>query len=356
MLKSMLSKLLSLWTGRLLILFLVGAMAISSVYVGSFTMKALFKPGPLSAMSADGETLGGYSSHAEFEKECGHCHAPIHCLTASRCQDCHYEIAKERSEAVGLHGALPGTARCQTCHVEHRGPDAVISEVRLQNIDHDVLTGFDLDRHLVNYDGVDLACADCHAGHYAREGVDCSTCHQDHDAQFLLEHTDDYGDDCLGCHDGRDRMANFEHDAVFALDGAHYDSECEGCHIEHIFAGTPSDCSSCHEDPELHAGIFGFDCARCHSAVAWAPTQFIQHAFIQEHVGDNVVACEHCHVDTYIEYPCFSCHERDEMWTVHLQWDIEAAENCIDCHPTGREGTGEEIATVKLLGTASAND
>ena len=45
-------------------------------------------PGPLSD-SQGAEPMGGFSSHAEFEQECGHCHAPLHCVTDTQCQDCH---------------------------------------------------------------------------------------------------------------------------------------------------------------------------------------------------------------------------------------------------------------------------
>ena len=67
----------------------------------------VLSPGRLSAVNENGETLGGYISHAEFEQECGHCHAPVHCVTDTRCQDCHLDVARQRAEAEGIHGSLP---------------------------------------------------------------------------------------------------------------------------------------------------------------------------------------------------------------------------------------------------------
>jgi hypothetical protein len=88
-------------------------------------------PGPLSEMALRGEALEGYGSHAEFEQSCGHCHAPVHCITDTRCQDCHMDVAKQRSSGEGLHARLPGTGRCQTCHIEHQGREMVLTDFRL---------------------------------------------------------------------------------------------------------------------------------------------------------------------------------------------------------------------------------
>ena len=58
--------------GRLLLLVLMALMAYLSLYAGSTMMKLVFKPGEVSAMHATGdEMLGGYHSHAEFEKSAG---------------------------------------------------------------------------------------------------------------------------------------------------------------------------------------------------------------------------------------------------------------------------------------------
>ncbi len=98
-------------------------------------------PGPLSAAQAaepiatETHQKGGFSSHAEFEQECGHCHAPLHCVTDTKCQDCHMEIAEQRGTTTGLHSRLPGVNECQTCHTEHQGRDASITEFAFHNIE-----------------------------------------------------------------------------------------------------------------------------------------------------------------------------------------------------------------------------
>jgi hypothetical protein len=150
--------------------------------------------------------------------------------------------------------------------------------------------------------------------------------------------------------DGQDRMAYFDHNAVYPLDGGHAGLECVACHVDRTYAGTPTDCAACHPEPELHAGTFGLNCMRCHSAVAWAPAQFIQHTFITENCAEGeVIDCETCHVETYTEYPCYSCHELEEMESVHAGHEVESVENCIECHPTGPGDKAQQIAAERAL-------
>jgi hypothetical protein len=324
--------------GRTLILvFLVLTLA-----GAAYGFKANYDPGPVSAASPKGEPLGGYASHAAFEKDCKHCHAPVKCLSANLCQDCHFEIAQERAGASGLHGLLPGTDKCQSCHKEHQGREAVISQVALANVDHERLTGFSLARHQADYDGAPLGCPDCHTdGRYAPEGVDCTGCHDGRDPRYMGEHTDRFGGECLVCHDGKDRMLDFAHGEVFALEGGHRDLACEACHVDYAFAGMSGECVACHEDPEVHAGEFGLDCSRCHGVAAWKPAQLTRHIFFLDHGGEGDVECEVCHTGTYVEHTCYGCHDRHqpgEMEALHLQEGIAGFETCADCHPTGQPG------------------
>lgn len=321
---------------NLVLLFLV-----LSLVGGAWGFKKSYDPGPVSAASPRGESRQGYESHAAFERECKHCHAPVRCLSANLCQECHFEIAKERSEATGLHGLLPGTEKCQTCHKEHQGRDAVISAVPFANINHGRLTGFSLALHQTDHDGSPLTCESCHReGRYGPESVDCTGCHNGQDPNYMGEHTARFGGNCLACHDGQDRMIEFEHDRLFALEGGHGDAACEDCHIEYTFAGMSGDCVACHEDPEVHAGQFGLDCARCHTAAAWVPAQLTRHTFRLDHGEEGEVACETCHADTYVVYTCYGCHDHQpgEMRAAHEREEIAEFEACHECHPTGQPG------------------
>jgi len=294
-------------------------------------------PGLLSAAQNEETHRGGYLSHASFEQECTYCHAPIHCVTEDRCQGCHYEIAEQRLQADALHGRLPATIRCQTCHVEHQGRDAHITEIALENWDHNLLAAFDLELHQTNYDGQPMECYDCHEnGRLDAETINCISCHKTADAVQMNDHLALYGTDCMGCHDGHGQTQPFDHEATYSLTAAHADADCAACHANQVFAGTARTCKGCHEEPQIHVGIFGTDCTRCHAATAWSPAHLVQHTFVMAHGGDESTPCQTCHQDNYTDYPCYTCHDTREIRLRHNQNETVTTNNCISCHPTGR--------------------
>jgi len=327
--------------GRLALLLMLLSAFGAGIFL--FAGKKYIMPGPVSAAHVNNQALGGYVSHAEFEKECIHCHAPVHCVTDTRCQDCHMDIARERATAAGLHGMLPGTSRCQTCHVEHQGREASITTLAFLNVDHTKLANFSLDKHHQDYQGNALDCETCHSqGSYGISALDCITCHTQEDHQYMADHIEAYGTRCIDCHDGSDRMLAFDHDQYYPLEGGHDSTGCIDCHAEYVFIDAPADCKGCHAEPEMHAGVFGEDCARCHTAAAWAPAQLTQHTFLIDHGTDDITECETCHAGSYTEYPCYTCHDFEEMRPLHVGENSAPLEDCIACHPTGRES---EIAT-----------
>ena len=332
--------------GSLLILAMVFAIS------GATYIKASghLSPGPVSATHPQETPINGYISHADFEKECGHCHAPVHCVTDSRCQDCHKDVALQRSETHGLHGKLPGTDRCQNCHIEHQGREVVITQFAFPNVDHKALAGFSLALHRVDYQDELMNCESCHSQErFADETLDCVTCHVEENHEYMAEHIETYGLDCVPCHDGVDRMRDFDHQLAYALDGAHSETECTACHANQVYLETVQECSGCHEDPEMHAGKFGLECERCHSAVAWTPAKLVRHNFFLNHGSETnaAVECEVCHVDSMVVNTCYGCHEHQpaDMDQVHLAEGIEEYSQCEQCHPTGQEGEAAALMT-----------
>jgi hypothetical protein len=334
---------------RILALGMLPVLAVCLIGGWMILKKAgLLSPGRLSAVNESGETLGGYVSHADFEQECGHCHAPVHCITDTRCQDCHLDVARQRAAAEGIHGSLP-TENCEYCHREHQGHDAVITAFAFNNVDHQKLANFSLAHHKQNYDGEPFNCESCHQqGSYMDGSLDCLTCHIEHDHDGMAEHIDVYGLDCLKCHDGTDRMSEFDHNRFYLLDGSHAEADCQDCHANQTYAQPYRTCLDCHPEPELHAGVFGTSCERCHGTTAWAPAELKEHTFLIDHGGEGPVDCETCHAGTYTDYPCYTCHAVDEMYLFHNDRDIYAYENCIECHPTGREGEGEQAIQIQV--------
>jgi hypothetical protein len=325
---------------------LAGAFMFSAVvFVGVKGHTTALNPGPLSAIQATGLAPGGYASHAEFEQECGHCHAPIHCITDSRCQECHLEVAQDRMNAVGLHGRLPAS-RCQDCHVEHQGREAVISAFAFRNVDHEKLAGFSLTAHQADYGDQPLTCNSCHSqDKFRSQSLDCVSCHADEDHDFLSDHIELYGTTCVPCHDGKDRMAGFDHVNFYPLNGGHGELECVDCHADQEFAEHTRTCSGCHEDPQVHLGLFGTDCQRCHTDQAWKPALLTRHAFALDHGAEANLPCDRCHLENYAEFTCYECHDhdQDEDRQTHAAEGLNNIEACGECHPTGAAGEASII-------------
>ena len=107
----------------------------------------------------------------------------------------------------------------------------------------------------------------------------------------------------------------------------------------------PHECRACHEEPTVHADRFGLNCARCHGLEAWKPALLTRHTFLLDHGGDGKLTCNTCHTMTYSEHTCYGCHDHtpEQMETVHTEQDIVDITNCVQCHPTGQEGEGNQM-------------
>jgi hypothetical protein len=318
---------------------------------------SLFSPGALNAVRAEpaAASLGGVASHAEVE-DCGACHpAPwSSAATADRCLDCHRGVGEEIEAGDGLHGRLPGlrsAPTCGGCHPEHNGPDGALTSLDA-SFPHDV-TGFSLRTHAQTPNGNRFACADCHANGYPPfEDAVCADCHRQIDAAFTDRHAETYGAECLACHDGSGRDgAGFDHETTgFALEGEHAGSECEGCHAgarsRRDLEATPQACYACHAGDDEHEGAYGQDCGQCHAASAWEDVTFDHSVFPLDHGSEERTAsCQTCHPTTTRRYTCYGCHEHStaEVLDEHEGRSLTELEDCVRCHPGGREADeGEE--------------
>jgi hypothetical protein len=215
--------------------------------------------------------------------------------------------------------------------------------------DHFLQSGFSLIRHQKDYPGDLFTCADCHT---SEDGIKvdfvmnfCTDCHRINNPDFMTEHQIHFGKDCLACHDGIDRMADFDHDHSFVLDGKHAEIPCESCHTNKVFGGTPTACEGCHGEPAIHAGYFGQECENCHASNAWAPAKMKSHFFPLDHGDHGQLACEACHITRYTEYTCYGCHEHDPeaIRKKHQDEGITGTRltDCMACHPDGLEHKDE---------------
>jgi endogenous inhibitor of DNA gyrase (YacG/DUF329 family) len=287
-----------------------------------------------------------------ISQDCGKCHTPAtwaeasfpHLLTgfdllASHefvdCETCHVD-----RQWVGI------PRDCAGCHLEqdvHDGQfdvDCAACHIPSEWADH--IFDHSRSKFLLTGAHIDTACTDCHPGGlYVGTPTDCVSCHQADD-----RHGGQFGGDCSACHTtNRWSEITFDHQlSRFPLTGAHRNTPCLDCHGGGSFIGTPVACFRCHSEPSFHAGLFGLDCALCHSTSAWRPASYNgPHSFPMNHGGAGGT-CSTCHPNGYTSYTCFACHEHNqsEINKKHQEEGIGNFSNCVRCHANGRKEEGDD--------------
>lgn len=307
-----------------------------------------FSPGPVTATSQVGVVLGGYTSHADFEKQCGKCHDPFKSKLATKCVECHLDVSEQIRSEQGAHSQIATTDECISCHPEHRGRDFNPTLASFKLFDHSK-TSFSLIWHQENFTATPLQCNQCHTAtdYSSASNQTCLECHTSHDSKFSEAHVRDYGSDCLGCHDGLDRMKNFDHSQTgFALDGKHLALKCTDCHTADSVKDVPRDCQGCHAEPAIHTGLFTQTCNTCHTAEGWSPASLQSNPFdhlettgfsLKRHPVDysnQAIKCTTCHpqdLQSFELQTCIGCHsQHDETFmTDHVQ---QFGSDCLACH------------------------
>ncbi len=258
-----------------------------------------------------------------------------HQTTASNgpfiCDDCHHgDISTFASDS------------CQTCH---RQMDSVFTLAHSLSYGdacldcHDGVDRFGKDfRHdfAFRLDGkhIEVTCVNCHLdartfADFQNAPEDCYSCHRKDEP-----HEGRYGLNCADCH-STDAWtpAKFDHNlSVFKLEGDHAEAACESCHQNRVFAGTPSDCYSCHQQDDEHGGKYGTDCAACHKPTSWEDATFDHNLsnfpLTGRHIG---LECERCHSSgefAGLSTACVSCHS-DPPYHAGL-----FGTDCQQCHTT----------------------
>jgi Zn finger protein HypA/HybF involved in hydrogenase expression len=271
-----------------------------------------------------------YSCHRQndphggaYGNECGVCHSSQgwepakfdHNLSVFKLEGEHAEAACDDCHKNDVFKGTP--ADCYSCHGgddEHNGRFGTncaachtLSDWDDASADHNLFV-FKLEG---KHAGVE--CESCHVnGVFQGTPTDCYACHQQDD-----EHNGQFGTQCSACHTPNDwEGVSFDHNlGSFPLTGAHVSVACDRCHVNNIFAGTPSACVACHADPGFHAGAFGSNCASCHLVSSWSPAGFnMQHSEPQVDEGGSGIyhggaTCRECHPSTVREATCIACHE-----------------------------------------------
>ncbi len=141
----------------------------------------------------------------------------------------------------------------------------------------------------------------------------------------------------------------------FALTGVHVSAQCESCHVNGVFRGTPKDCVSCHiSGNRISRGNVVItpthmptqqSCDSCHNTRSFMGARF-------DHMGIAAGSCASCHNGTVAkgkspghiptQAACDSCHKSTSTWNSARpdHNTFSAATNCASCHD-GRTASGK---------------
>lgn len=261
------------------------------------------------------------------EAECLRCHndrGPVSVFADRGCAGCHEDVHRGR---LGKD--------CSNCH----DPTSWVADekVTLHNRTRFPLVG----AHVA------APCWRCHegarVGNFTAADDDCATCHRDDLARATSpDHVAlGYVDDCERCHYPTSWTGSSFVHASFALTGSHVSTQCAQCHQGNVFAGTPTDCFSCHGAeyngaPEHLSGNYPTDCRQCHSTVTWSGAGF-------NHLGISS-GCDACHLTEFQAttspnhvaegYPttCESCHASTTSWLGAAFEHAGVTSGCSACH------------------------
>jgi hypothetical protein len=156
---------------------------------------------------------------------------------------------------------------------------------------------------------------------------------------------------CNTCHTTTDWTgATFNHNSTpFPLTGAHTTVACNLCHVNNVFAGTPTDCYSCHKadytgttNPNHSTAGWPTTCTTCHTTTAWMPATLPSsyHTFFPVNHGNANGVCTTCHTNSadYSVFTCTGCHGGNNAANFHhpnVNGYVYNSVNCYACHKNG---------------------
>jgi len=281
---------------------------------------------------------------------------------------------------TGAHASVP----CSQCHVNNQfaGPPAACSSCHIKdyqkttNPNHPA-AGFPTDCSICHstvswanakFDHsksgfpltgahAPLACQVCHVNNQFNISPLCASCHlKDFQNTNNPNHTQaGFPQTCEVCHSTSAWIpATFDHNKTsFPLTGAHVKVPCASCHINGRYAGTPTDCYSCHKsdyqkttDPNHVAAGFPTTCTLCHNTSSWSGATF-NHTLFPIYTGTHAgkwTTCGDCHTNpsNYAVFSCITCHTHDRANTdphhTEVRNYVYSPTSCYSCHPTGQGG------------------
>ncbi|RMF58017.1 MAG: hypothetical protein D6748_09890, partial [Calditrichaeota bacterium] len=241
-------------------------------------------------------------------------------------------FAQEKTQSP--HGDIKWD--CMSCHTTQSW-DKLRSPMLFAHSE----TGFELEGAHQDAD-----CMSCHENLQFKEvGTVCADCHTD-------VHREQFGTDCQTCHTPEDWASTVDIKSVhnergFPLTGVHAIADCQACHLgeQHMeFAGTSTECSSCHisnfmqtTSPSHTRAGFDMQCMSCHEPTArkWEETNFVHTETFQLRGAHTTADCNSCHANTFAgtSGECASCHMAEYQQTTappHMEFGFPS--ECQVCH------------------------
>ncbi|HLK34452.1 MAG TPA: hypothetical protein VKT29_15260, partial [Terriglobales bacterium] len=261
----------------------------------------------------DHSTTGFPLTGAHATVPCSQCHVNNNFnLKTTACSSCHMTDYQKTNNPN--HAAAGFPTDCSVCHSTASWANA--------KFDHSA-TGFPLTGAHAT-----LQCQSCHVGgQFTNLNPACVSCHlKDFQGTNNPNHTAaGFPQQCQVCHNTTAWIpASFNHNTTgFPLTGAHVNVPCASCHINGQFAGTPTDCYSCHKadyqnttDPNHVAAAFPTTCALCHNTTSWSGATF-NHTWFPIYSGTHAgvwSTCGDCHTNSsnYAAFSCINCHTHSQ--------------------------------------------
>ncbi len=324
--------------------------------------------------------IAGVPNHANagFSQDCTQCHTTAtwlnatfnHNATSFPLTGAHTTVPCATCHTDNFAGTLP--TNCYGCHAKDYSNTATIA-----GVPNHVTANFPQDCTLCHSTSswlnatfnhnttafpltgahTTVPCATCHTDNYAGTlPTNCYGCHvNDYNNTATMNSvpnhvTAGFPQDCTVCHTTSTWLnATFNHNNTpFPLTGAHVSVPCNSCHIGGVFAGTPTDCYSCHKadytgttNPNHAAAGFPTTCATCHTTTSWSGATFNHTWFPANHGNANGV-CATCHTNPndYSVFQCTNCHTAAQTNPKHsgISGYVYNSINCYQCHKNGGGG------------------
>lgn len=232
-------------------------------------------------------------------------------------------VANVHAQVASLspHGDFSLDIDCASCH-KTDGWTPILDNPKF---DHDFQTRFPLSGSHAT-----AQCSSCHLDNRFDEPsatvTDCATCHID-------VHQGSFAEGCVSCHNTTSFQQvegiGIHAQTNFPLTGAHSQITCISCHTDDTdgaFTPLETACVDCHED-DYDASIivdhvaagFPLECETCHTDLQWQGALF-----------DHVTASNGFDlVGSHQGLACASCHQPPEL---NLIFEPATNEDCISCH------------------------